>query len=351
MRIPDLLHVTVLKVGKELVAAHLGVQDKEKLYLGVFAHSPFWAKHSPGKLHLLMLGEQLAKQGYSALDMTPGGPWKERFATAHEDVHVLTVFFNRGQLIKHKIRQNFEASSKLGLRLVGLTPKTARSFLTKLPRVRMTNLWVRLLRKVWHKSEFQVYIFKAHNVPKLECPKIMRKNCLEDLLAFQPPEAWQTRQEFLARSLSYLEKGYHVYTYVEQGCLLHYGWLIEQQEKAFCSEVDQELKYLPASAVLFDCYTHPTARGRGLHQFSLRQRLHDAAAIPGIKQIYVSVLSNNRPSRHVIEKVGFTYKCSLFRKLRFRRVNHCSAKQNTEAGSEAKRFKQWALVLSRRFFI
>jgi len=96
--------------------------------------------------------------------------------------------------------------------------------------------------------------------------------------------------------------------------LVHYGWLIERQRKSYISEVGHEIYLPPDSAVLTDYYTHPAARGQGLYRQSLKQMLHDAALIPGTKHIFIAVLANNRPSRHVIEKVGFTYQFSLFTK-------------------------------------
>jgi RimJ/RimL family protein N-acetyltransferase len=68
--------------------------------------------------------------------------------------------------------------------------------------------------------------------------------------------------------------------------------------------------------VLYDFFTHPRMRGRGLYQQALYQILHDAVETPGIKKVYIMVLADNAPSRHVIEKVGFTYECSLFRQKR-----------------------------------
>jgi hypothetical protein len=40
-----------------------------------------------------MLGQRLKADGFRALDLTPGGdPWKDRFATAFDEVQELTVF-------------------------------------------------------------------------------------------------------------------------------------------------------------------------------------------------------------------------------------------------------------------
>ena len=66
LEIPALLHVTVLKIDDLVVAAHIGLSDGKSCVLGIPAHSPVHAVHSPGKLQLLMLGVELAKQGFDA---------------------------------------------------------------------------------------------------------------------------------------------------------------------------------------------------------------------------------------------------------------------------------------------
>jgi RimJ/RimL family protein N-acetyltransferase len=103
-----------------------------------------------------------------------------------------------------------------------------------------------------------------------------------------------------------------VYTLVEDGRLVHYGWLSERQQKSNISEVEQDFYLPPESAVLADFYTHPAARGKGLYQQSLRQMLRDAALVAGTRHIFIGVMADNLPSRHVIEKVGFNYQFSFF---------------------------------------
>lgn len=320
LRHPDLVHVTVMKVGEQVVAAHFGIRNSHDVTLWLFAHSPFFALHSPGKFHLLLLGEMLAKQGITTFDLTPGGdPWKERFATEHDQVHTLRVIFDSGnnQLKKRKAQQRFEAIAKRGFQLVGLSPHQVRSLIGKLRRVNPANIPKKLLRKVWDKTEFRVYAYAPQEVWKLPRPQVMTRDDVRALLTFAPMADHQTQQGFFERALQQLETEQHCYTLVENDCLVHYGWLGLRQQKAKLSEVGQEFIFdEPDNAVLYDFFTHPQARGRGLYQQALYQILHDVAELPDIQKIYIMVLADNAPSRHVIEKVGFTYECSLFRQKR-----------------------------------
>jgi RimJ/RimL family protein N-acetyltransferase len=154
-------------------------------------------------------------------------------------------------------------------------------------------------------------------VPQLPKPLAMRRDCLADLLSYEPAEAWQpAKDEFLRQAAEGLESGAHIYTYAKDGRLLHYGWLIERQTESVLTEVGQTHYLPPSAAVLADFYTHPLARGRGLYQQSLSQMLHDAADIPGTRRIYIGVMADNGPSRHVIEKLGFVYQYSFFKRRR-----------------------------------
>ena len=104
--------------------------------------------------------------------------------------------------------------------------------------------------------------------------------------------------------------------------MLHYGWLIESQTSAFLTEVQQSFQYPEGSAILYDFFTEVNARGQGLFQMSLHQMLHDIRTLHGVRYIYCAVLATNRPSRHVIEKLGFSYQCSLGLSKMFGRHRH-----------------------------
>jgi CelD/BcsL family acetyltransferase involved in cellulose biosynthesis len=319
MRIEDLLHVTVLKVGDRVVAAHLGLRDRKQCVLGIPTHSPFHALHSPGKLQLLMLGVELAQQGFDALDLTPGGDlYKERFATDHDEVHILTVFLSdrawQKQSTELKIWSRATAGSigKWLIGSVGIELNTAKEFTRQLRRLRLTtvtdwqqNVW----KKLWSKTEYQIYCYRADTASVENHSYSFRRDYLDDLLLFQPVDHRQTRQDFLALCLSRLEAGQHAYTLVSQGRLLTACWLVERQEKSVCTELDREYVFEPESAVIYDYYLHPSLREQGYDRALLEQMVNDALFIYGAKQVYMTVLADD-PLRQAIERTGFTYRQS-----------------------------------------
>jgi CelD/BcsL family acetyltransferase involved in cellulose biosynthesis len=321
MAMPRLLHVTVLRVGGQIASSHIGVYNKDQVLLGMLAHSPFFAKHSPSKLHLLMLGEELAKEGITAFDLTPGGEYKDRFATHHDSTHILTIFFNPTHRLKYKAKRKVIEGGKYALQLARITPAQAKDAIDlinhKRKHVKVLSLPPKLLKvatnRLWNTREMRVYTFDLELARELKVPQLMKRDYLPDLLAYDPVEGWQLRLgPFLRGALNGLERGSHVYTHVEDGRLVNYAWLIERQNKAHLTEVGQDL-YLPrGSAALANAYTHPVARGKGLYKQSLLQMAHDAALIPGTTHIFGTVVSDNLASRHVMEKIGFKYQFSFF---------------------------------------
>jgi hypothetical protein len=171
--------------------------------------------------------------------------------------------------------------------------------------------------RLWYRRELRIYRYPLDDAPPVPCPTMFRRNCVDDLRYYErsshaqhPPDTYRTM------AVERMAQGFHLYTFVESHRLLHYGWLIERQTRGEDGWVDQVYFPPPKTAVLFDHFTHPLARGRGLYYQALCRLLHDARSIARARQAYVTVFGSNAPSRHVIEKVGFHHAGSLFKERR-----------------------------------
>jgi GNAT superfamily N-acetyltransferase len=327
MRVPGLLHATVLKLGDEVVAAHIGQRDRTHVSLGLIAHSPFVAEHSPGKLLVLMLGVLLGKEGYQNFDLTPGGSYKDRFATHYDEAHVLDVFMSPIASARHATTRQLVSLVKRGAERVGTDPEVLKEFaataLGQVPRWLRSSTPPKLVRhvrrRIYNDAEFRFYRMSAAEAADMQPDAVtMKRDDVADLLCYErASHSDVSERDFLMRALRRIEEGQHVYTYVEDGRLLHYCWLIDRQEVTY-SDFGQRVELPPNTSVLYDDYTHPAARGRGLHKAGLRQRLRDAARIPGAEWIAIGVLASNTPSRRNIEAVGFTCFCRAFVQTRGR---------------------------------
>jgi CelD/BcsL family acetyltransferase involved in cellulose biosynthesis/GNAT superfamily N-acetyltransferase len=311
MNCKGLLHASVLTVGDEIAAAHLGIQDGDTVAVGVYSYAPSLARHSPGKFLMLMLASELASQGIQNIDLTPGGAWKDRFATKHDEVLEVTIFFRAADSRREQAAEVALAVARASLAMVGLSPMDARRLVRTLRRVSPSKLFKRAKTILWEDREFRIYYYDAASARRLEPVAGFARDRIHDLLCFEPSESWQSRQGFLAKCESRLASGNHVYTRVEDGRLVHFGWLVDDQSQSFFPEVEQLFTYPENTAALYDYYTVPQARGRGLYQQCIRTMLRDAAT-GSAKRVAISVLADNVASRHVIEKLGFRYYESLF---------------------------------------
>jgi RimJ/RimL family protein N-acetyltransferase len=178
-------------------------------------------------------------------------------------------------------------------------------------------LWNAVRRRVWYERELRVYRYPLDAPPQVPRPTVFRRDCLDDLRFYersskdQPPAA-----AYRTMADERMAQGFHLYTLVEQGRLLHYAWLIKRQTRGEDGWVDQVYFPPAGTAVLFDHFTHPAARGRGLYFQALCLLLHEARDLARARQAYITVFGCNQPSRHVIEKVGFEHEGSLFKKRR-----------------------------------
>lgn len=325
---PNLLHVSIFRAGESIVSALFGISDGKTYSLAMPMFCPQYAENSPIMLHLLLLSQRLHQEGFSTLDLTPGVErYKERSSTDHDYVHAVEVYFRKSDWVGHKTKRAVSATAGAALRAIRVEPKTARRQLEQLARVPFT-LWPSMLarqsaslfRRVCSTGELRVYAIEIRNVPGAKNP-LMARDRLVDLLDFEPAVG-HPRQDFLAESLKRIAKGHRCYTRVENGRLVHCGWLAEVPDTTSSPEMARGFRFPPGSVVVYDSYTDPGSRGRGLYTSAMRQMLHDAAQIVGAKQVYVAVKSDNQVARHVVEKLGFSYLGTLVRSMRFVASDH-----------------------------
>lgn len=192
----------------------------------------------------------------------------------------------------------------------------------EIPRLMVRFARQGIQRRVWDRLEQRVYVITDEEVSRVPRAHGFRRDCWADLECYQRSGFHDqvSKEEFLRTAAERLRNGHHSYTLVEDGTLLHYGWLGDRQTRAPDHKVG--LVFLPpsGSAVVWDNYSHPRGRGRGLMQQMLRQSLHDAVTLAGARRIYGYVFSHNLPSARSCEKIGLRHAGSLVREVRFGRI-------------------------------
>jgi len=228
----------------------------------------------------------------------------------------VVLYRTRWGRIRADLQDQLQRWAKRSLIAVGSSPSEARSALAKLRRARPATVLRKARNWVLEYRELRVYRCDRALASNFAQDERAVVNSFQDLLAFEPAESWQTREAFLSSALSRIESGESAYTIGIDGRLAHSGWLVRNQTESHMTEVQQTIALPPGSSSLYDFYTHPDFRGRGLYRAMMKHMLCEAFADPSTQHAYISVLADNLPSRHVIESIGFQYQGSLYRERR-----------------------------------
>jgi len=322
---PGITHASVLMLGDTVLAANIGLINRTSVSLGIVVHSPFLAEHSPGKMLILMLARELGQQGFTDFDLTPGGDmYKDRSADHADQVYVLRVCFDHRDYLreaaKERIRQ--AASHVLGRhgpRLAARVRQIGRPSWSSLP-ARAARM---LIRTVYDREDTRYYVVSSEQARQIEGRSMFRVNCIADLLCYEPVNrADRSKSQFLLEASQRLEAGGQVYTLVENGILLHCGWISLPPKGDADRRKSDALEYPPDSCLLWDDYTHPEGHGRRLPGLSLEQRLHDAAMLPGVKTILIKVEADESRAADGLGGAEIRYFGTLTRETRFG-TKHC----------------------------
>jgi len=315
-----LLHVTVTTIGQQLVAAHIGIRNKNEVMLGIVGHSPFLAVHSPGKLHVLQLGLLLHQEGFSSLDLTPGGDaYKEDRATRYDEAYVLSIFLDGKAWTRHRITSRLRSIAKRIVSILHLDKEKLSHWQSAAnhPIRSLRSLLRSIKKRIWSSTEMRFYQADA-NVAQGPCDVEVGRNRLRDLLCYEPADrGCRSKQEFLRDAIGRIESGVHAYSVIHGDVLVNYAWLTSVIGKSFVTEVEHTYEYPPHSALLQQIYTHPSYRGQGLCSRTLKQIVNDEASMGGVEFVYAAVPAGNRAGRRAIEKAGFKYQNSIIREVRF----------------------------------
>jgi CelD/BcsL family acetyltransferase involved in cellulose biosynthesis len=316
LNIPRLLHVSVMRLDGKAISAYIAAIDRDQAIAILLAHSPFMAKYSVGRLHLLSLGMHLAEKGYREFDLTPGGGYKNQYATHYDDAFVLTIFFSRAACLSHKARMRVSGIGRKVLCCLSLEPERVRETLGGAIRnaIRPGTL-AGAGAALFETRELKLYAADLGDFLNLENPHMMHRDDLNGLMAFQATDACHPSvQEFLSGAQMRLEAGHRAYTSVVDGVLVCSGWLAGQLKTLKFGEVGQEWRIPEGAVALYSFYLHPDNRTEDRLRGALVRMLHDASAIKGAKRAYVPVPGDDKLISRTIERLGFRHEASFFQR-------------------------------------
>jgi hypothetical protein len=329
LRIPGFLHVSVLRLNGKIISAHMGARDRDQVMLGIITHSPFLAEHSPGKLHLLLLGIHLAEQGFREFDLTPGGTYKDRFATHHDDAFVLTIFFSRVDRALYKAKLQISDIGKRLLQSMSLQPERAREILGNVRRNAVpSRIRVGMRSGLFKTREMKLYGADIRDFLNLENSGTMRRDDLHDLMAFHAATAGNPSiHEFMSAALTRLEAGHHAYTRVSDHVLVCSGWLAGPLITLEFDEVGQSWQVPEGGAALYGFQSHSGHRKMDFQYDAFVQMLHEASTAESATRAYVPVPADDQMTSRLVERLGFRHEASFFQRRTLHQVVRWSTLQ------------------------
>ena len=311
---PDKIYIAATYLNNIPIAITVGMITNKTYHLSIITHSPFVAKYSPGKLHLMQLNESLLLDGYDYADFTPGDDvWKDRLANVHDEVAVVTLFKSAYLSVASSIYSKLKQFAKSHIKPLN----NIKVGLKKLSRLSLSKVFYKI--KNWFKedSEIRVYRLERSSSNNFDLDEQIKCNSIIDLLSAAPCDLGRNQYEFLSVVLKRLESEDDVYTITINNCLAFYSWMNLNKTHSFFTDVKQAFNFPEGSAVMFDAYTNPKFRRRGLYQIAIAHMIHRAFTNNKVSYFYGCSLATNFPSCHTFEKMGFQYQGSCFLQRRF----------------------------------
>ena len=313
MEKPDLLHVTVLKVGDKLVAYHIGVFDDETVYSGILAYSPFLARMSPGRLHLLILAKELMENRYLQFDLTPGNdPWKNEVANKFETVFEVTIFSNMWSCKLKWLKQKaMELAWRISLKL-GTEPRNVWVVYRLLKPRSLKLALSRLFKKIKPVKNDLEYQLDIDKVNQIKTSSVLQRDNLNNFLANRFAENDGLFNSFLRDASKRMSVGQHPYTAVIDGHLVFCGWLVEETIKKD-SNGDQS-KQSSRLVTLRDFTVINSLISFSFLEEALSQMIKDAALVQELEEIFIHIPTTGTLWAKVIEGMNQKYS-NLFKSV------------------------------------
>ena len=241
---PDLLHVTLLTAGRTLISSEINFLDRRTISLGLISHSPMQGKISPGTLHLLLLARHAAADGFEAIDLTPGGEYKDRFASSTDPTRVVSIQFSATDAVRAQVRRFAAEQAKTRIREMGLEPATVKKqFVERIEHVRRSIIGARGSANGRQASGpiAEIAVFRvAASLQSSENKEVpspstsdLRIDEVGDLLLPSPSAVpLRGRRADLRAALARFERGAQLITRIDGGRVTNQAWVIKGPGKA-----------------------------------------------------------------------------------------------------------------------
>ena len=295
-----LLHVSVLKAGAAVVSVNVGLRGPDSVQVGI-THSPLYADYSPGRLHTYLLCMELAKEGVGCFDLTPGGGYKSKLATATDEVVELSAF-SALQTMQMQRRQQMQRLASRWFGSLGVSTTAARLAFGRARKA--ARLALSGTMPLGMADRYCVYQTMPRPGANTGVPAL-HANQVEDLLHYDEASGRKTYHEFQYEAMKRLESRQDVYTITDGGRLVFCAWVGKRGEMA-PEEQDEKMPVESDNAIaLYDIYRHAGAGHETRLRGFLEQVLSDLHGRFSAARVELVLHAHDRAARSVAEQAGF----------------------------------------------
>lgn len=324
-RAPESVLFFALMVGSVPVAFSFSLLDRRRLILCLDAFDPRWAASSPGKLIHNLVADALTARGIQAIDLTPGGDaYKEEVANDAEAIYSVVLFHRPTGAHVHDLKALAERGVKRAVLAMGLSRERARS-LARLARRLATGGLIRDgIAAGWRWAASQE-VFAQYQldrgddlVARQEFRPTVATDAIDDFLLYSGAGRAGSRQDMMREALSRLRQRQRCYTVVEDGRLVHAGWLESDAKSASVGAEGFAWPLPPKTARLH--VVDAEANGAAAIRQGLVRRMAGEAFAAGAERVVMLAGPRERSLVETLEAVGFRFRGRLVIKRRFGRV-------------------------------
>lgn len=322
-------HVTALWHNGTLIAGHVGAVYRGVLYWGAPSFDVRQRQYSPNLVLLALTMAERERWGFRGVDLTIGrGEVKERFSTSRANLPWVELYARRDEYLRRRARVAGAAvARRIAARVAGSDAAWEKRFkpkleiaLQKVTRVRELGageagrrILAALGEKIAGHRRGIVYRItpsdfrnRTPNVVPLGHVQI-HDNALEDLARrdrWDDDAAREIRSKVRAFT-DCIKANRTFHTVVVDGRLAAWGHSYWPGEPARLTEIGEVfLDYEAKSVSLYDFYTLPEFRGRGLYQALLAAVLRKRFA-EGAERAYVTAPASVKAACRGAHRVGF----------------------------------------------
>jgi len=328
MRRDNLLCVTVLRMGDEIISAQLDLIGRGEVHLALGAYAPWVSKHAVGKIHVAQVGRLLMESGCERMDLTPGDdPYKSDFANEWDTVQVMTCYPNAAARQAAGLGRTVERIGRSVLRKLNVKPAQVRGLvlgeLRRRPAATVLAAGRAVREQVGSSRQTLVYARALDEGglapgPDDSLPPL-RRNAVADLMAYRPRTSEMAVHAYMSQASRRYAESMSSYSSADGGELRFVGW-VSDQPAAVLGEGARVALSLPARCgVVFDARAHQGATPE-LFERAMRQLVWEAArAGLGTDTVLVVVPRRDAAQCRLVERTGFVQVGTAIKSVRLGR--------------------------------